>query len=299
MVSLENRVSYIDRIGESIKLKAFYHFLLEREITPLFKNDFDGNEELFFKLMSSIQTNNNHEFEKLYNPISKRNLTQESQAPFIHDDYFIFCLIIGIVKFNIDKTWIQYILSIRNRNSTTITFENILKENYASTSNLAEVVLIYLHILDQSKIDNDFLNTAYKSAIENTTILKSNNDFQILCAFGAFDLVIEQKEASKGNEITALKRFNREFIRRIRILSWALQAGVFFALIYGLSKLPIYSPEVVIFIERYNFIFTILGVLGLTILGNKIPFIKDKSHELLMRLFGYPKKIIKSTKKQE
>ena len=37
----------------------------------------------------------------------------------------------------------------------------------------------------------------------------------------------------------------------------------------------------------------ILGVLGFTFLGNQIPFIKNKSQELLMRLFGYPKELLR------
>ncbi|MEA4809394.1 hypothetical protein [Macellibacteroides fermentans] len=283
----------MERINESHKLKAFYYFLLGKDLAVLSNTDICETDEQFFKLISSIQINDKTAFEKIYAIKSRSNPTKESPAPFINDDYLIFCLIIGISKFSIDKTWIKNILSIRNRNVTTVTFENALNENYSSTSNQTEVVLMYLYLCNQSQINNNLLDSSYKSITENITLLENRNDFLILCAFRAYDIIIEQKEASEGSEITALKNFSRIFPKRIKILSWILQAVIFFGLIYGLFKLPIYTPESVEFIEKYNYIFTLLGISGFTLLGNQIPFFKNKSQELLMRLFGYPKELIK------
>lgn len=202
-------------------------------------------------------------------------------------------MIIAIIKFSIDKTWVKNIISIRPRNATTITFENVLNENYTSTSNQVEIVVTFLRLCNQSKINNDLLNVALKSITENTSLLESRNDFQILCAFTTYDFIIYQKEASEGSEITSLKNFNQKFKTRIKFLSWILQAGIFFGLIYSLFKLPIYSPETIAFLDKYNFVFSIFGFLGLTFIGNQIPVFKNKSQELLMRLFGYPKELIK------
>lgn len=298
MVSIENRISYMERISESPKLKAFHHFLLGKEIKS-FPNDISDSDEQFFKIISSILKNNKTAFQEIYIKKSKSNPRKDSPAPFVNDNYLIFCLIIAITKFNIDKTWIKNIISIRNRNSTTITFENILNENYSSTSNQMEVVLMFLILCNNSKIDNNLLNVAYKSITENTTLLKNRNDFQTLCAFRTYDIVIEQKEASEGSEITSLKKFNQKFKTRIKILTLILQAGILFGLIYSLSILPLYSPKTVSFIDQYNFIFTIIGVSGFTLIGNQIPFIKNKSQELLMRLFGYPKELIQTKSKQQ
>lgn len=292
MVSVENRFSYMERINESPKLKAFHYFLLSKDVSSL-SNDISDADEQFFKILSAIQTNNKTAFEEIYAKKSKSNPSKDSPAPFVNDDYLIFCLIIAIIKFGIDKTWIKNIISIRNRNTTTITFENILNENYTSTSNQTEVILTFLQLCNQSKINNDLLNAVLKSVTENTTLLESRNDFQILCAFRAYDFIIYQKEVSEGNEITLLKNFSQKFKTRIKFLSWILQAGIFFGLIYGLFKLPIYSPETIVFIDKYNFVFSIFGFLGLTFIGNQIPVFKNKSQELLMRLFGYPKELIK------
>lgn len=283
----------MDRVNESPKLKAFHRFLLGKEIRSMSNNISDLDEQ-FFKIISSIQTNNKTAFSEIYHKKSKSNPRKDSPAPFVNDDYLIFCLIIAVTKFSIDKTWIKNIISIRNRNASTITFENLLNENYSSTSNQSEVVLVFLNLCTPSLINNNLINTAFKSIIENTKLLESRNDFQILCAIRAFDLVIELKEANGGNEIAAIKKFNQKFKERIKILSWLIQAGVFFFLIYILFRLPIYSPETIKFIEQYNFVFTIIGVSGFTLIGNQIPYIKVKSQELLMRLFGYPKELIKN-----
>lgn len=295
MVSIENRISYLESINGSQKLKAFHYFLLDKEVASLPKNNNSDSDEQFLKILTSIQTNNKTTFEEIYTIKSKSKPSKDSPAPFVNDDYLIFSLIIAITKFGIDKTWIKNIISIRNRNSTTITLENILNENYSSTSNQAEVIFMFLHICKQSSINNNILNAAFKSITENTTLLENRDDFQILCAIKSYDLIIEQKEASDGNEITLLKKFKHDFTKRIKILSWLLQASIFFGLIYSLFNLPIYSPEAIKYIEKYNFIFTLLGVSGFTFLGNQIPFIKNKSQELLMRLFGYPKELIKKT----
>jgi len=292
MVSIENRFSYMEKINESPKLRAFHHFLLGKDFGSLPDNISELDEQ-FFKILSAIQTNNKTAFEEIYDRKSKSNPSKDSPAPFVNDDYLIFCLIIAVTKFGIDKTWIKKIISIRNRNTTTITFENILNENFSSTSNYAEVILVFLNLCKQSSINNSLISLTYKSITENITLLKNRNDFQILCAFIAYDLIILRKEVSEGNEISLLKNFNQKFISRIKVLSWILQASILAALIYGLLKLPIYTPQVVVFIEKYNFIFTLLGVSGFTFLGNQIPLIKNKSQELLMRLLGYPKGLIK------
>lgn len=293
MVSIADRISYMERVNESPKIKGFHHFLLGKEFLSTSKS-FSESDEQFFKILASIQSDDKTAFGKIYDKKSKSNPSKDSSAPFVNDDYLVFCLIVAITKFSIDKTWIKRIVSIRNRTTITITFENILNENYSSTSNQVEVVLMFLHLCKQAFINNNLLNITYKSITENTVIIESRNDFQILCAFSAFDLIIYQKEATEGNEVTLLKNFNKHFKTRIKYLSWALHAIIFLVMIYVLLRLPNYSPEVVSLIENYNFVFTLLGVSGFTFLGNQIPFIKNKSQELLMRLFGYPKELLRT-----
>lgn len=299
MVSLENKISYIERINENPKLRAFHHFLLEKNVLPPSDNNQSDTNGLFLGIISSIQRNNKEQFQQIYSKKSKSNPSKDSPLPFVNDDFLIFCLIVGITKFNIDKSWIKNIVSIRSRNSTTITLENILTENYFSTSNIHEVILAYFQLTDQSLITNDVLNNAYKSIAQNTILFESRSDFQILCAIRAYDLVIELKEAPKGSEIYLFRQFNERFVKRVKILSWIVQAIVLFGLLYAIMKLPIYLPETVELIDKYNYVFTVLGALGFTLLGNQIPFIRNKAQELIMRAFGYPKDLVDMLQKTQ
>jgi xanthosine utilization system XapX-like protein len=210
----------------------------------------------------------------------------------------IFTIIIGVSKFNLDKHWIKHIVSIRSRSAITITFDNLLSENYYSTSNLPEIVLMFLQNVNSGLITNELLNSTINKINENTGLFNSKSDFQILCAIHAYNSIILLKQAPEGSEIQLLKTFNSRFVKRTKLLSWVLQSGILIGLIYGLLKIPIYSPETIEIINKYNFVFTILGALGITFLGNQLTFISKKTHELTMILLGYPTKLLKNEKKE-
>jgi hypothetical protein len=295
MVSIDNRCSYFERrVNNNPKLNEFYYFLYDKEINSSLI--VDSNEQ-FFQILSSIQKNDETAFNKIYSNKSRSNPSKDSQSPFINDDYLIFALIIGVTKFNIDKTWIKNIISVRSRNSITITFENIINENFLSTSNQPEIILVFLYLCHMKLIDNDLLNNTFRNIVEDTSLFEKNNDFEILCSIRAYDLIIELKEASNGNEIKLLKEFNKAFKKRIKILSFILQIIVFSCIIYGLFKLPIYSPSFVKFLEDYNFVFTLLGAFGITLVSSK-SIISNKLQVWLMRLLGYPKELIQKLEKK-
>ncbi len=295
MVPLEDKINYLNRIIENPKLSAFNHLLIGKAISMPFGSDLSEADEIYFGIISAIQSNDKTAFEKHFNKKSKSHPSKESPAPFVNDDFLIFSIILGVSKFNLDRAWIKNIVSIRSKNSITTTLENLLAENYYSTSNLPEIVFMFLQNINSSLITNDFLNSTFKRINENTVLLDSKSDFQILCAIHAYNSIILLKEAPEGSEIRLLKYFDSRFSKRMKVLSWVIQLLILAGIIYGLLKLPKYSPETVDLIDDYGFAFTILGALGFTFFGNQLGFIRRKTHELTMRLFGYPKGLIKKT----
>jgi len=294
MVSIENKISYLNRIVDSPKLAAFDQLLSGKAIILPSGNNLSETDEIYFGIISAIQSNDKSAFEKHYGNKSKSNPSKESPAPFVNDDFLIFSIILGVAKFNIDKAWIKYIVSIRSKNPITTTLDNLLAENYYSTSNLPEIVLMFLQNINQNLITNDILNSTFKKINENTALLESKSDFQILCAIHAYNSIVLLKEAPEGSEIQLLKSFDSRFSKRMKILSWIFQFFILAGLIYGILNLPNYSPGTVKLINDYEFVFAILGALGVTILGNQITIIKRKTYELTMRVFGYPKGLIKN-----
>ncbi|NQT65494.1 MAG: hypothetical protein HQ554_04885 [FCB group bacterium] len=143
MVSIENKADYQLRINESPKLAAFNNLLLGKSFVPSLQQNLNESDKIYFGLVSAIHSNNKVVFETHYNKKKRSNPSKDSPTPFVNDDFLIFCLILGVIKFEYDKNWIKNIISIRSRNPITITFENILNENYYSKSNLPEIVLVF------------------------------------------------------------------------------------------------------------------------------------------------------------
>lgn len=299
MVSIESKINYLNRISESPKLSALNQLLTGKAIVQPNDNDLSETDEIYFGIISAIQASDKSAFEKYYSKKSKSNPSKESPAPFVNDDFLIFSIILGVTKFRIDKAWIKNIVSIRSKNVITNTLDNLLAENFYSTSNLPEIVLMFLHHVNQELITNVFLNTTFKKINENTGLFNSKSDFQILCAIHAYNSIIILKEATEGSEIKLLKSFNSRFLQRMKVLSWILQLFLLIVLFYLLLQLPVYSPETIAFIDEYGYLFTVLGALGFTFFGNQLGFIRRKSHELTMRLFGYPKGLIKNYKENK
>lgn len=296
MVSLEMKNHYLSKISDSPKLSAFNNMLKSKIVLPPSDSEISEAEEIYYGIISAIQTNNKSAFEKYYGKKNKSNPSKESPAPFVNDDFLIFSVILGVSKFGIDKSWIKRIVSIRSKNTITTTLDNLLEGNFYSTSNLPEVVLMFLEHINQSLITNELLNSTFKKINENTTLYDSKSDFQILCAIHAYDLIILLKVAPEGSEIQQLQIFNSKFVKRTKVLSRCLQTVLWIGLFYGLLQLPLYSPETIALIEDYGYIFTIIGVLGLTILGDHIDYFKRKSHETTMRIFGYPQGLMNNKK---
>ncbi len=298
MVSIENKLSYLHSIDENPILSAFNQLLIGKVISQPIDSDLNEADEIYFGIISAIQANDKIAFERYYNKKSKSNPSKESPAPFVNNDFLIFSIILGVSKFKIEKAWIINIVSIRSQNAITTTLNNLLAENYYSTSNLPEVVYMFLLHINQGLITNNFLNSTFKRINENTALLDNKSDFQKLCAIHTYNSIIQLKEAPEGSEIQLFKSFNSRFVKRMKILSWVLLAVVFIGLIYGLLNLPIYSPKAIQIIDQYDYIFTILGILGFTFLDNQIGF-RRKMHALTMRLFGYPKGLIKNNKENK
>lgn len=298
MVSIEDKGTYRLKIKEVPKLAAFYNLLVNK--TDLVaRQDMSEADEIYFGIINAIQTNDKAEFETHYSKKKKSNPSKESPSPFVNDDFLIFCLIVGIVKFNSERKWIKNIISIRTRSPITMTFENILNEDYLSKSNLQEVVLIFFQLIKQESITNDFINATFKSISDNNNLFESRSDFQILCSIRAYDLIIELKESPEGSEIHLLAKFKNEFTKRIKFLAWLFQTIILISIFYIAFEIVSYKPEVKTLFDKIGSVLKVCGLFGLSQLGNIIPAIKRMSYENMLRLFGYPKELIKQHRNQQ
>lgn len=275
-------------------MAAFRNLLSGESITAASSiSPLNGSQEVFFDIAKAIQDECKSDFLSQYEVKSKSRPNADSPAPFIHDDFLLFSLLVGIEKFAIETEWIQYIVSVRPRNAVTITFENIINKNFESTSNLPEVVFSFLHLSNAKEITPRLIDFTYETITSGNWSSSPHSDFQQISALHAYDLIVKLKTAPPGSDIYYWKTFDQAFAKRMEKLAWLIQFGLFAGIIYLLISLPNYSPEVVSFFEKYNYIFTLLGAFGITLLGNRIRFFKNWLTSLVMQLFGYPKGLLK------
>ncbi len=288
MVSLEQKLSFLKRINSSPKLAAFYNLLKGKDISIDNLPETNEADDIFFGIIKAIHKNDKDSFEKYYSKKSRSNPSTDSPPPFVNDDFLIFALIVGILKFNFDKNWINRILSLRPTNIYTYTHCNILSEDIYSKRNQPAIVLMSLKLTNPSLITGDLLRDVYKSINDFTDLFENKSDFNILCAITAYDLIVEQNIS----ELYLLKSFNITFLNRIKVLSWIIRTFILVTLFYFLYLLITIRPEIKQIIDKIGPVIKVVGLIGLSQIGNLSPLIKKKVFEITLRLFGYPKEMI-------
>jgi hypothetical protein len=194
----------------------------------------------------------------------------------------IFSLIVGIVKYGVDKEWITRILSLRKRSKITSTFENLISGNYYSKANQPEIIFSLLFLIDFDSLTNELLNSVNDSIIESEFLFDGKNDFLAICSLHAYNELIK---LTLGDEAILLKSFKKSFLKRIRVLTWIASTLVLFACLMGLIKLLSLVPEVKTFLDDYDPFF---GVLGLSLLGNMVKNFRQFIFNMLLKMFGFP-----------
>ena len=157
---------------------------------------------------------------------------------------------------------------------------------------MPEIVLCFLSLTNKSLINNDLTNRAYFKIKDDFKLFDNQNDFKILCTLNAYDIIIDLKEIPRGSRISLLEKFDKKFNKRITVIFLIIQVVFFYGIISLLISLPNYNPKVIDLIEKYNYVFTFFGALGLSLIGNQVAIYKDKIKELIKMALGYPKELI-------
>jgi hypothetical protein len=222
MVSLEDKQTYLQRIDTNPKLSAFKNLLCGQSVLfPTDNTQISDTDKIYYEITTAIQTNNKDKFVEFFNKKNKSNPSKDT--PFVHDDYLIFSLIIGIIKFGCDKKWIKSVIAVRTQNDITTTFKNILNGDYNHSDNNKSVVFMYFNLIDQTKITSEFVNETFQSINSNIQLFQNRNDLVIICTILSYSLIIELKTLPESEEIVLLKSFELNFRKRIKVLAMVIQ----------------------------------------------------------------------------
>lgn len=283
MVFIEEKHSFLRNLSDQPKQMALFALVSDESFqTP--QNDISETDAIYYSSIRAIKANSKEEFNIQFDKISKRKVSENSTAPFIHDDFLIFTLVIGVLKFECKKEWLLGVIRNRAKSATTTTFENLLTGNYQSKANIQSLVLVFLFLLDKSKVINELLVEAYNSMSD--TKQSYNSEFIRIIHYRSFDIIIQFKLPRDTDEISRLLEFETRFKKRISIFS-IITYNVFMTLIlYGAYQVLQYLPEdKKLVVNDLNLIIGFGAILGLS--GNFIPKLKTKFKELILRGFGY------------
>jgi hypothetical protein len=293
MVSLEEQLTYSQRIETTPKLSALKN-MLSRQVVCFPNEDLQisDTDTIYYEITTAIQTNDKNKFVEFFNKKNKSNPNKDTPPPFVHDDFLIFSIIIGVVKFDGDRVWIKNVVSTRTKNKTTTTFENILNGNFNHSENIKSIVFMYFQLIDQSKISSDFANETFASINANTQLFQDKNDLIIICTLLSYNRIVELKTLPDSNENKLLKSFETKFTKRIKILAFVIQSIILILMFYGLYEIITIKPEIKSLFDKIGSIIKITALVGISQLGNIFPWLRNLFYKTLLSAFGYPQKLI-------
>lgn len=280
MVSIEERISYLRKIQQIPKIKLFFDLLNGKHC-----DDNITNLDVFYiGFINALSINNEQKFKELYNDFSRRKPSCESL--WINDNFLIFVLVLGVIQYKIDRTWIKEAISKRSTQkpeylSINKTFSNILDDNIRSNDNLYEIIIVFQNFLNLY-ISVECLDNLYIKISNNIDLYSSQNDFLICLSMKAMDIIVISKGLPNSKEITNLRDFDLLFQKRIGMISKFIYILILFILIVLIF---IFWKKYADILNSISLIFGLLGVGFITF----IKWIQDKINELLLSILGYSK----------
>lgn len=282
MVFIEERKKYMQSLTNKPKQKALSAFLFDEAYQTPFDN-ISETDEIYYESIHAIMNNNKEEFKYQYKRISKREVSNESYAPFLHDDFLIFILIIGVIKFGCNKEWLLNVVDKRKKASTTKSFKNLLTGNYLSKDNNQSLILTCLDYFDKSIIGDKLLIGTYQFIIDDQQ--SSGDDFIRIINYKSFDLILFYKQMIDNNKYSHLLDFEKMFLKRIKIFSTIIYNSFLILLIlFMYFILQVVSEAWKIKINDFNLI---LSLFGLSLLSNALPKWRKIITKFIKSQLGY------------
>ena len=191
--------------------------------------------------------------------------------------------------FSIDVDWVLKVLDVRRNTPTTITFKNILLENYDSKDNQQGVIITYLFIVNSSLINGKMLDEFYHSISQYVTLFEKKSDFEILTSLKAYDVLLLHKEIPPEGEFHELQIFEQKFLRIAKVIAFVINNIIFCSILLLIYKISLSNAQIRNFISELGTISSFLG-LGIIVGLNLTKRVNKLSFDVVLITLGYPKK---------
>ena len=288
MVSLIERNIFLEQGRRNPNVEAFLGFVFPDSKTLENEEDFVIDTDIaYINFIKAISSNDRSLFLAEYNKISQR--TPSHQTPFISNDYLLFVIAIGVVKFDVSFDWFESVLGIRRCETeecliVTRTFRNLIGKNYNSLDNNFSIIITAQFFLDESLVNNINKQTCYK-AITSKPFPGYSSTFLNILDLKAYDILIEMQLLDENGDFFLLKK-NIELAKN-RVNKLANIIYIFLYIIWMISIYYLYYtvPLLQNFIQSSESIFGFIGFGGVLALIFKkeviVKFIDTKISEFL------------------
>jgi len=282
MVSVEEKITIEQTIRNSPKAFALFCYLNNYELViPTI--EVSETDHIYYSALQSLPKTNKNSFQNLYQELSKRQVVADQ--PIIYDNYLLFVLITGLLKFSLDNSWLLSVLKLRGtanepERSISLSFLNLLHKNNLNTEGFSSITLAGLIKSNEVTVDLTLVQNAFQSNrilstyIERDLFLASvylfTNDYIIL--------------ASISEERIAVKKFESVFLKRVGVLENLLYVFIVVLLFIIWYYLINRYPDIRQWATDTGSLLQLIGIGLFAFILNKIKFLFGKAIKLF---FGY------------
>lgn len=291
MVPLDKKISIENSLMASPKANALLAYLnTQKVIIP--NDDLTEGENNYYGLLDALRRNDKKGFNKIYDEQSKRKLVGDQ--PFIYDNFMLFTIIVGIIKFNLNDDWIRSVLSLRTtannpENLITSSFLNILSQNYLSTGGIPSIVLAGLVKSKDELLSSTLVKNSFESNNQISNFLERDLFLSCIYLFTSKYII----SISIGEDSVQLKKFESTFLKRVELLQNFMYAAIVIGLFAAWFFLIKHNPKIKDIVNDVDLLLQLLGIGFFAVLLN---FIKKRFGDAIKSFFGYFSKSINGNK---
>lgn len=285
MVSVERDI-LMQNLSADPVVRAFAHFLFDATDARRNTGRLDERQRITVASMDALKAKDAGAFKQVYDEIGRRQINDE--ADWIFDDYLMFCLACGAIRFGLNPNFVQKALAQRRRiqgDSEKVVvspLEHFLEQPERQSSSPLSVVA--RETAGKSSFDEATLRDAYREAVR-WTAAEDSNEFRRLIAYAAIDMAFARSALLDAAPAVFAKRFRQRVTRVAQVVYWM----ILLAAISGWTTLAWYyvfgvgrAAELAEKIFSMSIVITPVAVF----LGRKA--VTGFVERILFRLWGYP-----------
>lgn len=204
-------------------VRAFAHFLFDAADARHNAARLDERQRITLASMDALKARDGNAFKQVYNEIGRRQINDE--ADWIFDDYLMFCLACGAIRFGLNPGFVQKALAQRRRiqgdaeKAVVNPLEHFLEQPERQSS--SPLAVVARETAGKSGFDEATLRDAYREAVR-WIAAEDSNEFRRLIAHAAIDVAFARSALLDSAPAVFDRRFRQRVARVAQATYWMI-----------------------------------------------------------------------------